>query len=142
MGYLTIANDVPTPVEFKLMRASGIRILAALSDVARSSGIVLQITCGSNSHPALDPHTLGEAYDVRSHNLSAAQKQLVLNLTMNELLDGVGDIALPVSGGIATKFFFGFLEAAGTPNEHFHFQRRKGVVWPPVTVSAAQTVKA
>jgi hypothetical protein len=32
----------------------------------------------------------------------------------------------PGSGGLFTPFFFGWLEASGTANEHFHVQQRRG----------------
>lgn len=35
------------------------------------------------------------------------------------------------AGGLATALFFGWLENAGTPNEHFHFQVRRGMEVPP-----------
>lgn len=58
-----------------------------------------------------DPHYCGDAYDVRSKDLDEITKQQVL-ANLNNLLP-------------RTQFYY-FLEAAGTNNEHFHIQVKKG----------------
>ncbi len=132
VGYLTVAHDVPNEVQLNPIAPAGFRILEACSSVARAMGFVVEITCGSNSHPASDPHTLGMAYDIRSHKMSLLQKQMFLRGVMDNLAYSTSDLAISTDGGLATTYFFGFLEDPGTPNEHFHIQRRKSAVWPPV----------
>lgn len=112
-------------VQFDPLDCAGIEILRALAVVSRNLGINLTITSGTDgahSGPN-DPHHRGEAYDVRSHDL--LNKQDVLTAVMTEL----GQPS-PSSGGYVTAKFFGWLEQADTPNEHFHFQLRHGQSFP------------
>jgi len=106
---------------------AGFRILSAIDQTAAKLGVDLVITSacdGAHSGPD-DPHHHGEAYDVRSHDFTADQKEKILATVMNVL---------------GWTYFFGFLEAAGTDNEHFHFQRKKGTVYPDPTASSASGV--
>ena len=115
-------------VQFAKIAPAGFRLLAALDKAVLNLNMDLVITSGTDgehSGPA-DPHHTGEAYDVRSQNIS--NKNAVLLGVLSQL----GHPTPVDGGGYATAFFFGWLEDAGTPNEHFHFQRRRGVVYPPV----------
>lgn len=99
-------------VRFDVVAAAGFMILGALKQASKALGIDLVITSGTDgehSGPS-DPHKLGEAYDVRSHDLEPALRPRVLASVMDAL---------------GHERFYGFLEAPGTSNEHFHFQRRK-----------------
>jgi len=99
-------------VEFTTIAPAGYCILAAIKAASVRLGVDLTITSacdGQHSGPS-DPHKLGEAYDVRSHDLVPELRPRVVHAVMAEL----GDAR-----------FFGFLEAPGTSNEHFHFQRRR-----------------
>jgi hypothetical protein len=104
-------------VLFTIIAPGGFRILEAISQTARELQIDLCVTSacdGEHSGPT-DPHKRGEAYDVRSKTLTIMQKNAVL-LSLSEKLP-------------ADKFYF-FLEAAGTANEHFHCQVKKGATYP------------
>ena len=106
-------------VLFSVIAPAGFRILAAIDLTAAALGLDLTITSacdGKHSGPG-DPHHKGEAYDIRTHDLTVVEKVNVLACIMGLLEAGL---------------FFGFLEAAGTTNEHIHVQRRKGTVYPPV----------
>jgi len=108
-------------VSFSAIAPAGFRILSALESVSRRLGISLTITSacdGEHSGPG-DPHHRGEAYDVRSHGVNA--KDTVLLAVMRELGE-----PQPESGGFVTRCFFGWIENAGSDNEHFHFQLRHG----------------
>lgn len=110
-------------VQFATIAPAGFELLRALA----SCGYDLTITSGTDgehSGPA-DPHHLGCAYDVRSHDLDADHKSNVLFLVMSQL-----GSPTPGSGGLVTDKFFGWLEQAGTADEHFHFQLRHGAVYP------------
>lgn len=112
-------------VEFQIIAPAGFEILRALAAVSNKLGLTLTITSGTDgihSGPS-DPHHRGEAYDVRSHDL--VDTQAVLTAIMDEL----GQPS-PSSGGYVTAKFFGWLEAAGTDNAHFHFQLRHGQIFP------------
>jgi hypothetical protein len=105
-------------VAFTVISPGGFRILSALDQTTAKLGCDLVITSacdGAHSGPD-DPHHRGEAYDVRSHDLAADLKDKVLAQVMSVL---------------GWDHFYGFLEAPGTPNEHFHFQVKKGTTYPP-----------
>jgi hypothetical protein len=104
-------------VLFTKIAPGGFRILEAINVTARHMGIDLCITSacdGEHSGPN-DPHHRGEAYDVRSHDLTPDQKDLVLSYLTTQL---------------PTDFFYYFLESPGTDNEHFHIQVKKGTTYP------------
>lgn len=109
--------QVKSNVLFTIIAPGGFRILSAIDQTAKKLNCDLVITSacdGTHSGPD-DPHHRGEAYDVRSHDFSAEQKDLVLAQIMNCL---------------GWDSFYGFLESPGTDNEHFHFQVKKGTVYP------------
>lgn len=108
--------QVKSNVQFQTIAPAGFRILSAIDQCAAKLDCDLVITSGTDglhSGP-LDPHHTGEAYDVRSHDFSQEQKDLIL-AQINTML---GDR------------FYGFLEAPGQDNEHFHWQRAKNTVYP------------
>jgi hypothetical protein len=122
-------------VSFATIAPAGFRLLGAIDAAARRLAVTLTITSGcdgAHSGPD-DPHHRGEAYDVRSRDLADAIKGAVLAEIMRACNDdGVGP-ARPVPGiasSLASAKFFGFLEAAGTDNEHLHIQLRKGRSYP------------
>ena len=102
----------------------------------------LTITCWTEAHAPTNPHTKGEAYDVRSRSLTDQQKTDILWSILTRLSEDpvtdpmLGTPALDpvrqVGGGYATRYFFGFLELADTNQQHFHIQRRRNRVYPPV----------
>lgn len=91
---------------------AGFLILQAIKAASKQLNIDLTITSGTDgahSGPA-DPHHFGEAYDIRSHDFPAALRPAVVKAVMDQL---------------GWKQFYGYIEAPGTDNEHFHFQRKK-----------------
>lgn len=124
------ALRVKPGVQFARIKPAGFRILSALQRCVLTLDIDLTITCGSEAHSPGNPHTLGEAFDVRSKTLAPHLKPVVLDAVLADLSDGPEDVPTPTSGGYGTRAFFGFLEAAGTPQEHFHFQRRRWQTYP------------
>lgn len=111
---------------------AGIRLLGALERGARH---VIQhdltITCADKEHNASDPHSSGEAFDVRTHDLTDTQKHALLDAVMKDLSDSVvTDPIIPKDGGFVTKAFFGWIEHPGEANEHIHVQRRNHTVYP------------
>lgn len=121
---------VKTGVKFDRIAPAGFHILWALGQTARVIKRPLTITCGTEDHPPTDPHSTGEAYDVRSRMIPAADQQRIVREMLLALSDGPDDAPVETSGGLATKYFFGFLESPGTPHAHFHFQRRNGRIFP------------
>lgn len=118
------------PVSFAVIAEAGFRLLSAIEQTARDLGLDLTITCGCEGHAPLDPHTLGAAYDIRSHDLSATDKQKVLSGILKACSENDPDVPLAVSSGIATRHFWGWIEHPGEDAEHIHCQRRIGVNYP------------
>lgn len=103
-------------VLFTVIAPGGFRILSAIDQTATELNMDLTITSGcdgAHSGPD-DPHHRGEAYDIRSHEFDAEEKQAILSCLRKILGD---------------RFYF-FLEAGNTPNEHFHGQVCKGTTYP------------
>lgn len=121
---------VKAGVSFTRIAPAGFRLLAAIEGTARRLQLPLTITCACEGHPATDPHTKGEAYDVRSHTLTAAQQRDVLRDVLLDLGDDVDDAPIEIGIGVATRRFYGQLEDPGGANAHLHFQRRKGTTYP------------
>jgi hypothetical protein len=106
-------------VQFSRIASAGVRILAALDSASALLGCDLTITSacdGAHSGPD-DPHHLGEAFDVRTHDLGVNDKLRLVRI-LSELLP--------------TDQFFMFIEAPSSPNEHMHIQRKKGTVYAAV----------
>jgi hypothetical protein len=122
-------------VLFTTIAPAGFRLLAAIESAARALRVELVITSacdGEHSGPG-DPHHLGEAYDVRTRGLPEGVKDALLGYLLTTVNEPGAPPAAPVpeqSRSLATARFFGFIEAAGTPNEHLHIQRRKGRSYP------------
>jgi len=126
-GHVIVKSDV----QFTRIAPAGFRLLGAIELTARRFGIEMMITCACEAHPAEDPHSLGEAYDVRSHDMSPAQKTLVLKAILEAAGDAdAGDVPVGAQGGYATSHFWGWLEHPGDPNEHLHVQRRQHTTYP------------
>jgi len=104
-------------ISFATIAPGGFHMLSAIDQCAKALDCDLVITSacdGEHSGPN-DPHHRGEAYDVRSHDFSQEQKDRILAQIMHYL---------------GWERFYGFLEAPGTENEHFHFQVKKGTTYP------------
>lgn len=108
---------VKSGVLFSQIAPGGFRILSAIDQTAAKLGLDFVLTSGTDGvHSGEnDPHHRGEAYDLRSHDFTPEQKDLILANVMNLL---------------GWEHFYGFLEAPGTDNEHFHWQVKKGTTYP------------
>jgi hypothetical protein len=107
---------VKSGVEFAVIAPAGFLILEALKTASKTLAFDLTLTSGTDgvhSGP-MDPHHLGNAYDVRSHDLAPDARAKVVDAVM---------------AGLGWQHFFGFLEAPGTPDEHFHFQSKRGTTF-------------
>lgn len=104
---------------------AGVRILGALDATARRLKIDLIITCADKEHPPSDPHSAGEAFDVRTHDFDDEMKRTILRELMLELQnDSPMDVPIATGIGTATLHFYGQIEHPNQPNEHLHVQRR------------------
>ena len=101
-------------------------ILDAIREASIRLGQELTVTCGNEAHPATDPHSIGEAIDVRSKPFGPDLKLKVLDTIMQVLAEWHGEAVVSLNDTQrATAQFFGQLENLGFPTEHFHIQRRK-----------------
>lgn len=116
-------------VEFRLTKA-GCRMLGALDSTCRNLKMDLTITSGSDNHPPTDPHTLGEAFDIRTHDIEEeTTKRALIRVILGYLQDSPGDLIVEAGIGLASGFFYAQLENLGKSEEHIHIQRRKGMVY-------------
>ena len=110
---------VKPSVDFGLFLApAGARILDVLKRLVPSYSFDVTITSArdsTHSGPS-DPHHSGEAFDLRTHDLTDHQKALLLADLRETLYK-------------TPRKFWGDLEAPGQPHEHIHCQRRKGVTY-------------
>lgn len=107
-------------VEF-IYSIGGLVILQSIKTCSKMLLVDLTITSGSDGIHGVglagdpdDPHYLGDAYDVRSHDLDDINKRQFL-ANLNNLLP-------------KDQFYY-FLENPNTDNEHFHIQVKKGTVY-------------
>lgn len=104
-------------VEFATIAPGGFVLLAAIQSAAQALDVDLIITSatdGTHSGYA-DPHHRGEAYDIRTHDLTADVKQKILE-------------HIQMAAGPA---FYAFIEHPGPDrDEHIHCQVKKGTTYP------------
>ncbi len=100
-------------VSLKNLKPAGIVMLYALQRVAETRDVYFVITATDNGkHDPNSKHYKGEALDVRSNTFS--------NEMARKLMYDVMEI-------LGLEYFYGLLEDYDKPNEHFHFQKRKGI---------------
>lgn len=127
---------VKASVRFDHIAPAGFVVLAAIHSATVVLGADLMITCGTDSHPADDPHTLGEAYDVS-----------VATFTVDELLTARAFFLKALGPAFTVLYESPFvpsdarLAAIATINPaatapHLHVQRKKGTVYPPAPPSS------
>lgn len=126
---------VKAGVAFTTIAPAGFRLLAAIERAARQLQLTLMITsaCDGEHAGPHDPHHRGEAYDIRTRDLTEGQKDLVLSaiITACNETGAPPPFLIPgVKRSLGTATFFGFLEAPRTVNEHIHVQLRQGRVYP------------
>lgn len=116
---------------FAVIAPAGFRILAVLDTATRILQQDLLITCGTEDHAPEDPHSRGEAYDVRVRGIPpTVLVKLVLLLTQTlgprftVLLETPVPLIDPVLSAIQTIN----VHATGP---HLHIQQKKGTVYPP-----------
>lgn len=99
-------------VEFSVIAPGGYAIIRALKQVSRNIEQDLTITSGTDGEHSgpHDPHKLGKAYDIRSHDMidDTMKRQVVFSLST-----------------ILGSKFYAALESPGTFNEHIHIQVAK-----------------
>ena len=115
MGTLRIKPGVVFTPQFPPAGARILEVLKRLAGIYTFDVTITSAADGEHSGPA-DPHHTGEAFDLRTHDLTAAQKSLLLHDLQTDLYR-------------EPRQFYAFMEAPGAPNEHVHVQRRNGVTY-------------
>ncbi len=99
-------------VTFGVIAPGGYAILSALRAIAHHADFDITITSGTDGeHAPNSKHYDGNAYDIRTHGLTEAQQDYILN---------------GLEMALGTEQFYVELEQPGTPNEHIHIQTKRG----------------
>ena len=118
-------------VSFATIRPAGFAILGALYLATQQVGVSLDITSGTDSHAATDPHATGEAYDVSVRGLSAQQISDIkdeLEGSLGPLFTVLYEVPAVPSDPTLRPIAYVNIHATGP---HFHVQKKKGTVFPP-----------
>lgn len=123
---------------FDRISPAGFRILGALESAARALDLNLIITCGTEDHPADDPHTRGEAYDIRVRDLSVENMISVIHFLHEAFVPDAFTVLLETPIGFSDPRLVAIQylnpQASGP---HLHVQPKKGTVYPPVELRDA-----
>lgn len=117
---------VKSGVSFAVISPGGMRILSALDHLAIQIDHDVTITSacdGTHSGPE-DPHHLGKAYDIRTHDLPDKH-------------DALAKIKLSLGDK-----FFAWIEDENGENEHIHVQVKKDTEYPPMPSAESSTQSA
>lgn len=98
-------------VKFSVLREEIYKHFSLFEKIFAEHNAQCWITCGTDAHPADDPHTNGFAVDIRSHDLSDEASHDVLIKLRNAL----------------GKDYTILLENEGLDSEHFHCQLSKQI---------------
>lgn len=126
-------DAVASALPISHLAPAGVRMLGALDALARRFQHDIVVTTTDGNHPPSDPHSLGEAFDVRTKGLPTTMgRSVLLQALLLELADP-DESPAPVPGialeNLATRRFYGQIENPDADNEHLHIQRRNGTVY-------------
>jgi hypothetical protein len=114
-------------------RPAGSRLLGSIERAARACGVTLTVTCGSDSHPKDDPHTLGEAFDIGVAGFSVLLIQALLLFLRTDLGPRFYvQYEVPTLTGVPEALRAIAVVNPGATGPHLHAQRAKSTVYPPV----------
>lgn len=116
---------------------AGARILSAIAEAAAVVGVDLTITNGTEGHGPTDPHTTGEAIDVRTAGLPTdvlvglvLEVQQRLGTAFTVLYEVPSPSAVP-DPRLLTVYYLN----PGASASHLHIQRKKGTVYSPPSMA-------
>lgn len=119
-------------VKFDRIAPAGFRILAALDEATQRCGVDLTLTSGTDSHKEPSAHCTGEAYDVSVIGLSVAHAVALhsyLTARLGPAFTVLYEVQrLPEDTRLKA---IAYVNAKAT-GAHFHIQRKKATVFPPV----------
>lgn len=105
-------------------------MLAALEDASALIKVDLVVTCGREGHPPTDPHTRGQALDIRSRDLGEGQIWSVydhLKRTLGPKWTVLYECKSKPKGFLGSFAYVNPKASAA----HFHVQPLKGTIWTP-----------
>src|SRR5689334_2716606 len=111
-------------VQFKVIAPAGFVILAAIQTAVERFKRDITITCGTEDHSPLDPHSLGEAYDVSVGGMKEDEIRALHNSLSQQLGNAftvLYEVPAPIGGSLAS---LAYVNAAAS-GPHIHIQRRK-----------------
>ena len=119
------------------LQPAGVRILAAIDNCARVLQVDQTITSGMEGHGSTDPHTRGQALDVRAKDFTATVALRVYAYLLHSLGPQFTVLyecpEVPINPDLASI-------ASVNPKAsavHFHIQLKRGTsLWPPDTLIA------
>jgi len=113
------------------LQPAGARILSVLDRAAVFFQRDLTVTCGTDSHPADDPHTLGRAFDIRTRDLPQATIVTLIPWLQKSLGPDFTVLYETPTKPVGFLASLAFVNPSAT-SEHCHIQVRKGYgEWPP-----------
>lgn len=115
---MTPCVRVKPGVKFDVIAPAGFRILSALDRASVAFVHDITITCGSEAHPPTDPHSTGEAYDIRTNDLAPADVPELASYLTRAL------------GGAFTVIIESPATNPKATGAHIHIQRKKGTTFP------------
>lgn len=119
-------------VKFDTIKPAGFRLLAALDSLPDLLKRDVELTSGTDSHRPPDPHWSGEAYDISIKGWSADEIELALRhlrLKLGDAFTVLYEVPKPPSDPTLRSLAYINVGATG---DHFHLQRKKGTVYPPL----------
>lgn len=125
-------------VRFDRIAPAGFVILAALHAASQVFSQDVWISCGTEAHPAVDPHTLGEAFDV-SVATCTPDDVMRLKTFLEKALSSLFMVQYesPYQPDDAKLRTIVTINAQATA-PHIHVQRRRGTIYPPPAAQALQ----
>lgn len=114
-------------VAFTILRSEMYGLWSAFELLFAQAGLPMRITCGTDGHTAPDPHPVGCAYDLDTHNVPGQARELTSE-EKHHLVDRLREVA-------GDRYYI-FLENEGQEGEHIHWQIRKDL-WPQIAKGEA-----
>lgn len=109
-----------------------IRLIGVTDQAVRLLGRDLTITCGREGHAIGDPHTRGEAIDIRTRDLPEGTILTLFNwlkATLGSAWTVLYEVPERPHGVLASICYVNPSASA----QHIHVQPRRGTSWPPTT---------
>lgn len=132
---MTPIVKVKPGVKFAVIAPAGFAILAAVHAACQHLDRDITITCGSEGHPTIDPHSTGEAFDLSVQGMNDPEiidLVMFLRLTLGHRFYAVYETPSAIRDAlVVAAVAVRNLQATAA---HIHCQRARGTTYPPDTV--------